>query len=105
MLTFAQLVEQHDFSTGKLQRIVVHFGLSMLTCRNRASVSPSLRFGKAPKPLTHSTSFSNAISVPGRRHTATFGTPTAAKPRVKELSNLVGTSLPPTLGGSGCDEG
>jgi len=35
------------------------------------------------------TSFSNATSVPGKRHTATFGSPIAANPRVMEFLNFV----------------
>src|SRR4029077_13108395 len=52
-----------------------------------------------PKDGSHSTFWSNAISVPGRRQTATYGSPTAAKPRVMELENLVTTSLSSTLAG------
>src|SRR5271168_2189373 len=52
-----------------------------------------------PRACSHSTSFSNATSVPGRRHTATFGSPTAAKPPVIELLNFVDTSLSPTFAG------
>jgi hypothetical protein len=37
--------------------------------------------------------------MPGRRHTATFGSPIAAKPRVMELVNFVETSLSPTFAG------
>src|SRR5713226_722791 len=44
---------------------------------------------------SNSTSFSNATSVPGRRHTATFGSPTAAKPPV--IVNFVETNLSPTF--------
>src|SRR6478672_10900864 len=67
----------------------------MLTCRKRASRCPVFLFGKIPMPNdgSHSTFSSNAISVPGNRQTATFGSPTAAKPRVMELLNLVVTSL------------
>jgi hypothetical protein len=43
--------------------------------------------------------FSKASSVPGNRQTATFGSPTAAKPRVLELTKVVETSLSPTLAG------
>jgi len=103
VLTFAQLVEQHDLSTGKLQHIVVHVWLVLLTCRIRATVLPTLRFGKTPMSLTHSTSFSNAISVPGRTHTATFGSPTAAKPRVKVIESRRHQLIPNPCG-SGCDE-
>jgi hypothetical protein len=46
-----------------------------------------------PNEGSHSTFSSNAISVPGNRHTATFGSPTAAKPRVMDFLNLVVTSL------------
>jgi putative tryptophan/tyrosine transport system substrate-binding protein len=46
-----------------------------------------------------STSFSKATSVPGSRHTATVGSPTAAKPRVIELAKFVDTSLSPTFAG------
>ena len=50
-------------------------------------------------PPSNSMSFSNATSVPARRHTATFGSPTSAKPRVIESANCVVTSLSPTLAG------
>src|SRR5262249_1327186 len=45
------------------------------------------------------TSLSNAISVPGRRHTATLGSPTSANPCVVVFQNCVETSLSPTLAG------
>src|SRR5262249_43195809 len=54
---------------------------------------------KRPNPRSNSISFSNATSVPGRRHTATFGSPTAAKPRVIEWLNCVVTSWAPTFAG------
>src|SRR5262249_34630180 len=60
----------------------------MLTCRNRATLSPSLpnrmRGNRRSKARSRSTSFSKSTSVPGRRHTATFGSPMAAKPRVRK---------------------
>ena len=71
--------------------------LEALICRNRANLSATFWFGKSE--WRYSTSCSNAISVPGRTHTATFGSPTAANPRVKELSNLVEISLSPTFAG------
>src|SRR5262249_25534216 len=48
---------------------------------------------------SHSTSRSNATSVPGSRQTATVGSPIAAKPRVGEVRNRVETSLSPTRAG------
>src|SRR6516162_3787478 len=45
-----------------------------------------------PNDGSHSTFWSNAISVPGSRQTATFGSPIAANPRVMELGNLVTTA-------------
>src|SRR6516164_3560375 len=70
-------------------------GLCMLICRKRASCCPIFLFARMPTPNdgSHSTFSSNAISVPGSRQTATCGSPTAAKPRVMELLNLVVTSL------------
>ena len=53
----------------------------------------------AEEKFALATSRSNAISVPGRTHSATFGSPTAANPRVKELSNLADISLSPTFAG------
>ena len=53
----------------------------------------SLRFARWTEPV------SNATSVPGRRHTATVGSSTAAKPRVTELLNFVVTNLSPTFAG------
>jgi hypothetical protein len=70
---------------------------SMLTFRNRANLSATFWFGK--RACRYSTSCSNAISVPGRTHTATFGSPTAANPRVIVLSNLVDINLSPILAG------
>src|SRR5262249_39059065 len=67
--------------------------------RNRATFVPSLMFGRRTKKRSYSTSFSNAISVPGKRHTATFGSPIAANPRVREFGNLVVTSLSPSFAG------
>jgi ABC transporter substrate binding protein len=46
---------------------------------------------------SYSTSFSNATSVPGKRHTATFGSSIAANPRLMEYWNFVVTSLSPTF--------
>jgi hypothetical protein len=69
----------------------------MLTFRNRANLSATFWFGK--RACRYSTSCSNAISVPGRTHTATFGSPTAANPRVIVLSNLVDINLSPILAG------
>src|SRR5436190_21053511 len=73
----------------------------MLICRNRATFSPTVCvLRKSPNgDAFRSTSFSNAISVPGRRHAATLGSSTAAKPRVMELLNWVVTSLSPTFAG------
>jgi hypothetical protein len=48
----------------------------MLICRNRATFFPSFpnfMLGKRAKKRSYLTSFSNATSVPGKRHTATFG--------------------------------
>src|SRR5262249_32362207 len=79
------------------------FGLSAFSCRKRATLSPVLfsrfQLEKRPNPRSNSISFSNATSVPGSRHTATFGSPTAAKPRVIEWLNCVVTSLSPTFAG------
>src|SRR5262249_46166552 len=55
--------------------------------------------GKRTKKRSYLTSFSNAISVPGKRHTATFVSSIAANPRVMEFSNFVVTSLSPTFAG------
>src|SRR6516162_4439228 len=73
----------------------------MLICRKRASCCPIFLFGRMPGPNdgSHSTFSSNAISVPGSRHTATCGSLAAAKPRVMELLNLVVTSLSSILAG------
>src|SRR5262249_44612227 len=71
----------------------------MLICRNRATFSPSFMFGKRLRVRSYSTSFSNATSVPGKRHTATFGSPIAANPRVMEFLNFVVTSSSPTFAG------
>src|SRR5215831_17728616 len=72
------------------------FGLSAFSCRKRATLSPilfsRLQLEKRPNPRSNSISFSKTTSVPGSRHTATFGSPTAAKPRVIELLNEVVTS-------------
>jgi len=43
--------------------------------------------------------YEGTISVPGKRHTATFGSPIAANPRVRESWNFVVTSLSPTFAG------
>src|SRR5262249_197779 len=74
----------------------------MLTCRNCATFFPRLpnfMLGKRAKKRSYLTPFSNATSVPGKRHTATFGSPIAANPRVMEFWNFVVTSLSPTLAG------
>src|SRR5262249_53883392 len=62
----------------------------MLICRKRASRCPIFLFGRMPVPNdgSHSTFSSNAISVPGSRHTATCGAPAAAKPRVIEIAEF-----------------
>src|SRR5262249_31854901 len=79
------------------------FGLSALTCRKRATLSPitfsRFHLKRMANPRSNSISFSNATSVPGSRHTGTFGSPTAANPRVIELLNCVVTSLSPTFAG------
>jgi len=73
-------------------------GVSMLNYRNRAIFAPAFLRKNGSQP-SYSTSFSNAISVPGRRHTATFGSPIAAKPRVMVLLKMTvsqaGHRLPP----------
>ena len=102
VLAFAQPGEQNDLSVGKLQRVVVHRHLFHVDLPEPSYLSATFWFGKSE--WRYSTSCSNAISVPGRTHTATFGSPTAANPRVKELSNLVEISLSPTFCRSGCDE-
>src|SRR4029077_16605512 len=50
-------------------------------------------------PWSYLTSCSKANSVPGSRQTATPGSPSAAKPRVGVLGNVVVTSVSPTLAG------
>jgi hypothetical protein len=100
VLAFAQPGEQHGLPVGELQRIVVHPRVtSMLICRNRATFLPSFIFGKRLKVRSYLTSFSNATSVPGKRHTATFGAPIAASPRVMEFLNFVVTNSSPTFAG------
>src|SRR6516162_6422639 len=74
-------------------------GLPALICRNRATFVPSLMCGRKAKKRSYLTSCSNATSVPGNRHTATFGSPMAANPRVMEFSNIVVTSSSPTFAG------
>src|SRR6516162_9006129 len=74
----------------------------MLICRNWATFFPSFAnfmLGKRAKKRSYLTSFSNAISVPGKRHTATVGSPIAANPRVIEFWNFVVTSSSPTFEG------
>src|SRR5439155_11636466 len=71
----------------------------MLICRNRATFFPSLAFAKKAKKRSYLTSFSNATSVPGKRHTAMFGSPIAANPRVIEFWNFIVTSSSPTFAG------
>ena len=100
VLAFAQSGEQNDLSVGKLQCVVVHRRL--LICRNRANLSATFWFGKSE--WQYSTSVSNATSVPGRRHTATVGSSTAANPRVTELLNFVRHQLVADLCRLGCDE-
>src|SRR5215470_4422541 len=74
-------------------------GLPALICRNRATFVPSLTCGRKAKKRSYLTSCSNATSVPGNRHTATFGSPMAANPRVMEFSNILVTSSSPTFAG------
>src|SRR5947208_15935273 len=71
----------------------------MLICRNRGTFYPSLAFAKKANQRSYLTSFSNAPSVPGKRHTATFGSPIAANPRVIEFWNFIVTSSSPTFAG------
>ena len=56
-------------------------------------------FGKRIKKRSYWTSFLNATFVLGKRHTATFGSPIAANPRVMEFLNFVVTSSSPTFAG------
>src|SRR5262249_9894320 len=77
-------------------------GLSKLIFRNRPTRWGMFRgsflrkLRRNPVSLRR-TSLSNAISVPGRRHTATFGSPTAENPYVVVFQNCVETNLSPTL--------
>src|SRR5436189_2853 len=68
--------------------------------RNRASRSPCMpnrKLGRRrAKAWTVSISRSKTSSVPGRRQTATPGSPTAAKPRVSVPGNRVEISRSPT---------
>jgi hypothetical protein len=63
-----------------------------LAGRTDLLVAPAIRYA-IEYDGSHSTFSSNTISVPGKRQTATSGCPTAAKPRVVDLLNLVVTSL------------
>jgi hypothetical protein len=99
LLILTETGEQHNLPVGELECVVMHVRLLLLDLSETVPLLPELRFGKKPRAFSYSTSFSNATSVPGRRHTATFGSPTAAKPPVIELLNLVGTSLSPTIAG------
>jgi hypothetical protein len=99
LLILTETGEQHNLPVGELECVVMHVRLLLLDLSETVPLLPELRFGKKPRAFPYSTSFSNATSVPGRRHTATFGSPTAAKPPVIELLNLVDASLSPTVAG------
>jgi hypothetical protein len=99
VLTHAQTSEQHDLPVWELKRIVMYTRLFLVDLSEPGHFRSELSSCRPFRKGTHSTSFSNATSVPGRRHTATFGSPTPAKPPVIELLNFADTSLSPTFAG------
>jgi len=97
LLAFAQARHQHDLAVGELERIVMRARVLLVDVAETCDALAGLALGEEAEGRL--TSRSNATSVPGSRHTATFGWPTAEKPRVIELVNLVEVSLSPTFAG------
>ena len=75
---------------------------SKLICRNRANLSATFWFGK--REWQYSTSCSNAISVPGRTHTATVGSSTGCETTSDRVFKLRRHQLIADLCRSGGDE-
>jgi uncharacterized protein DUF892 len=85
--------------TQRLESILQKHGANPRAHTDQAMQALVSMFGSSrPNGWSRSTSLSNATSEPGRRHTATFGSPMAAKPRVRK-SNFVVTSRSPTFAG------
>jgi len=83
----------------KFNRVVMVPGDCLLTCRKIAVAYLTLRRGQPKKPrCVISSPLGKAISVPGRRQTATSRLSGAAKPRVP-VPKLCVTSLSPTAAG------
>jgi hypothetical protein len=101
-LALAQTGDQHDLPVGEFQGVVVRVRavhVDLPESSHLISKVPELHVWQQPaKRMVALYLALDATSVPGRRHTATFGSPMAAKPRVRK-SNFVVTSLSPTFAG------
>src|SRR6267378_7402159 len=94
-------------STSSVTRTLLPSGNSIASwwrCGTFGSTTPNLATRKLVvlvqiHPWSYLTSCSKANSVPGSRQTATPGSPSAAKPRVEVLGNVVVMSVSPTLAG------
>ena len=101
-LAFAQTGDQHDLPVGEFQGVVMHVRAVHIDPPESSDLISKLTELHAWK---HAAKRMVALHLAlechfgaGRRHTATFGSPMAANPRVRK-SNFVVTSLSPTFAG------
>src|SRR5215471_21629178 len=99
VLAFAQPSEQHHLPVRELQRIVMDVRIANVDPPEPSHFLPECHIREKSKKALVLDFFSNATSVPGKRHTATFGSPIALNPRVMEFSNFVVINSSPTLAG------
>ena len=100
MLSFAQPGEQHDLPVGKLQRVVMHVGLFQVDLPEPCHLLTDQFL--APEDLKNTLTFDFRLECDlgaGKKHTATVGSSTAAKPPVREFLNFVVTSFSPIFAG------
>jgi hypothetical protein len=80
VLAFRQQIHENRFCVRKREGIVMPMRGARLSVQNLATLKPVLLVESQLR--LYLTLRSNASSVPGSRHTATFGSRFAAKPRV-----------------------
>jgi hypothetical protein len=98
-LAHTQACQQSHLAAGEFERVVMFIGIVQVDLPEARHILAQLLVREESERMMHLTSRSNTNSVPGRRQTATFGSPTAANPRVNSFTNWVETSLSPTFAG------
>ena len=99
MLTFAQVVHTHDLPIRELQRIVMHTRLVRIDLSETSDLAGSLRVAQqTPATRVLDIVFESDL-CPWEQAHSHMGSPTAAKPRVIELLNVVETNLSSSLAG------